>query len=259
MAIEQTLISVITPTYCSEKTIMQTIQSVCEQTYPYWEMIIVDDASTDQTQALLTEAAKADSRIHPVFLEENHGAAYARNTALDQAQGRYIAFLDSDDCWKPNKLEVQLRFMEIHRYAFTFTSYELMDAEGHLLDQIISAPARVTYKRMLKNTIVGCLTVMIDRAQTGPFHMPDLRARQDLATWLSLLKKGTVAYGLDEPLAEYRISGKSSLSGNKWRAAQKTWYVYRSVERLPFLASCWYFCNYAANACIKRFMNGSFS
>lgn len=255
MAIEHTLVSIITPTYCSEKTIEQTIESVRNQTYPHWEMIIVDDGSTDQTRRLLREAAAADKRIRPIFLEGNHGAAVARNTALDLAQGRYVAFLDSDDCWKPNKLDEQLRFMEMHQYEFTFTGYELMSASGNLLNKVISAPARVTYKRMLKNTIVGCLTVMIDREKTGSFHMPDLRARQDLATWLSLLKKGTVAYGLDETLAEYRISGKASLSGNKWKAAKKTWFVYRRVERLPLWLSCWYFCNYAANAVIKRFIS----
>lgn len=255
MAIEHTLISIITPTYCSERTIKKTIRSVREQTYPHWEMIIVDDASTDRTCQLLQEEAAADSRIRPVFLNENHGAAFARNTALEQAKGRFVAFLDSDDCWKPKKLEEQLQFMELHHYAFTFTGYELMDTNGHLLNKTISAPARVTYKRMLKNTIVGCLTVMIDRKQVGDFRMPDLRSRQDLATWLSLLKKGAVAYGLDKILAEYRISGKESLSGNKWKAAKKTWFVYRRVEHLPLLPSCWYFVNYAANAFIKRFIS----
>ncbi|BBN98010.1 teichuronic acid biosynthesis protein TuaG [Sporolactobacillus terrae] len=252
---DNTLISVITPTYCAEKTIQQTIQSVRAQTWPYWELILVDDASSDQTCAMLREAAKEDTRIRPIFLGENHGAAFARNTALDHAKGRYVAFLDSDDCWKPRKLENQLRFMEMHQYAFTFTGYELMDAEGHLLNKIVSAPKRVTYKRMLKNTIVGCLTVMIDRKQTGTFHMPDLRSRQDLATWLSLLKTGLVAYGMDEVLAEYRISGKTSLSGNKWKAAKKTWFVYRNVERLPLIPSCWYFVHYAAHALMKRMIS----
>jgi teichuronic acid biosynthesis glycosyltransferase TuaG len=255
MAIEQALVSIITPTFCSEKTIKKTIRSVREQTYPHWEMIIIDDASTDRTRELLREAAETDKRIKPFFLRENRGAAFARNKALELAQGRYIAFLDSDDCWKTKKIEEQLRFMEMHHYAFTFTGYELMDADGHLLNKLISAPSRVTYKRMLKNTIVGCLTVMIDRQQIGDFRMPDLRSRQDLATWLSLLKKGTVAYGLNETLAEYRISGKESLSGNKWKAAKKTWFVYRRVEHLPLLASCWYFVNYATNAFIKRFIS----
>ncbi|SFG56853.1 teichuronic acid biosynthesis protein TuaG [Sporolactobacillus nakayamae] len=255
MAIEQALVSIITPTFCSEKTIRKTIRSVREQTYPHWELIIIDDASTDRTRELLREAAEKDSRIKLLFLQENRGAAFARNRALELAQGRYIAFLDSDDCWKTKKIEEQLRFMEMHHYAFTFTGYELMDADGHLLNKLIAAPSRVTYKRMLKNTIVGCLTVMIDRQQIGDFRMPDLRSRQDLATWLSLLKKGTVAYGLNETLAEYRISGKESLSGNKWRAAKKTWFVYRRVEHLPLLASCWYFVNYATNAFIKRFIS----
>ncbi|MCL1631547.1 glycosyltransferase [Sporolactobacillus sp. CPB3-1] len=255
MAVDYALISIITPAYCSEKTIMDTIRSVREQTYPHWEMIIVDDASTDGTRSLLEKESARDSRIRPVFLEKNRGAAFARNAALERATGRYLAFLDSDDRWKPKKLENQLRFMEMHHYAFTFTGYELIDSEGNLLNKIISAPAHVTYKGMLKNTIVGCLTVMIDREQTGDFRMPDLRARQDLATWLSLLKKGTVAYGLDETLAEYRISGKESVSGNKWKAARKTWFVYRHIEHIPLIPSCWYFVNYAFHALIKRLIS----
>lgn len=246
-------VSIITPSYNSEKTVEATIRSVLGQTFRDWEMIIVDDCSTDQTLMKLAAAEFADERIHTVFLAENSGAAAARNAALDLARGRYIAFLDSDDCWKPEKLEKQLNFMKKNGYAFSFTGYEYISQDGEPLHKVIQAPAQITYEDMLKNTIVGCLTVMVDRERTGQFRMPDLRSRQDLATWLGLLKKGIVAYGLNETLSEYRISGKTSLSGNKWKAARKTWFVYRQVEKLPVLLSCWYFCHYAAHALIKRF------
>lgn len=245
-------VSVIMPAYNSEKTIDAAITSVRRQTMTEWELIIVDDLSADQTREKLMTWEFADERIHTVFLNRNSGAAAARNTALELARGRYLAFLDSDDCWKPDKLERQLQFMHDHSYAFTFTGYEYIDADGVPVQKQVHAPGTVSYQDMLKNTIVGCLTVMIDRTLTGPFRMPSLRARQDLATWLSLLKKGINAYGLDECLAEYRISGKGSVSGNKWKSATKTWYVYRHVEKLPVLRACWYFCNYATNAVLKR-------
>ncbi|RYM06506.1 glycosyltransferase family 2 protein [Sporolactobacillus sp. THM7-7] len=246
-------VSVITPAFNSAATLLETIESVRQQTFSEWEMIVVDDCSTDQTRDLLLKAKKQDARIRPIFLERNSGAAVARNTALDHAAGRYLAFLDSDDRWKPDKLEKQLRFMREHGYTFTFTGYEYISQDGTLLKKRVGAPRRVTYHDMLKNTIVGCLTVMIDRENTGHFHMPNLRTRQDLATWLSLLKKGTVAYGLNETLAEYRIGGRASISRNKWKAAGKTWFVYRKVENLNIWRAFWYFCHYAMHAVLKRF------
>ena len=245
------LISVITPSYNAVTTIGDTIASVIGQTYKNWEMVIVDDGSTDGTRELLTEALLLDSRIKVHVLEENSGAAIARNTALQHAAGRFVAFLDSDDRWKPDKLQKQLDFMQEHDYAFSFTAYEYMTQDGESLNRVVQAPECVTYKDMLKNTIVGCLTVMIDRAKTGPFQMPLLRSRQDLATWLSLLKQGITAYGLNENLADYRI-GVKSLSSNKLKVSRRTWYVYREIEQLNVWKAMWYFTHYAANAMKKR-------
>lgn len=245
-------VSVIMPAFNSEATIDAAIVSVREQSFSDWELIIIDDRSSDRTREKIASWEFVDERIHAVFLNCNGGAAAARNAGLDMAAGRYMAFLDSDDRWKPEKLENQLAFMKSHHYAFTFTGYEYILADGTANGKKVTAPKQVSYTDMLKNTIVGCLTVMIDRSLTGPFRMPPLRARQDLATWLSLLKKGICAYGLDQCLAEYRISGKGSVSGNKWKSAGKTWYVYRNVEKLSMLSACWYFCNYAANAVLKR-------
>lgn len=246
------LVSVITPAFNSEATIGDTIESVQSQTFDDWEMVIVDDCSSDGTRKIVEAAAVRDARIRPVFLEKNGGAAVARNTALRHASGRYVAFLDADDRWKPDKLARQLSFMRAHGYAFTFTGYEYIAEDGSAVGKFVHAPERITYRDMLKNTIVGCLTVMIDREQVGAFQMPNIRTRQDLATWLSLLKKGIVAYGLDVCLSEYRIGGQASISRNKWKAAKRTWYVYRKIEGLNVLDACWYFCHYAFNAVMKR-------
>lgn len=194
---------------------------------------------------------KADGRIRIFYQTVNEGAAVARNIALAHARGRYIAFLDSDDRWKKDKLEAQLAYMMDNKYAFTFTAYEWIDQKGEYLNKYIRAPKRVDYQTMLKNTIVGCLTVLIDRDQVGDFRMPNIRTRQDLATWLMILKRGFRAFGLNEILAEYRV-GNESISKNKWKAAKNNWHVYRQIEQLNFLQSSWYFSHYAYNAIRKR-------
>lgn len=252
MKADHPFVSIITPSYNSKLTIEATVDSVKKQTFQDWEMIIVDDCSIDETQEKLADIQATDERIHIKHLEKNGGAAVARNVALQSARGRYIAFLDSDDCWKPEKLAKQIDFMKTNRHAFTFTGYECISLEGNPLNKQVHAPQCVTYSEMLKNTIIGCLTVIIDREQVGDFQMPNLRIRQDLATWLAILKKGITAYGLDEILAEYRVGNPNSISSNKWKTAQQNWYVYRQIEKLNLLRASWCFCHYAANAVLKR-------
>ncbi|OIK10460.1 glycosyl transferase [Bacillus sp. MUM 116] len=251
MVQKQPTISIITPSYNASKVINKTIESVLMQTYQKWEMIIVDDCSTDDTPEILKRYAEEDDRIRVIFAKENGGAAIARNLALKHAQARYIAFLDSDDCWKLDKLERQLTFMQKNDYAFTFTGYEFISNDGVLLNKYVSAPEKITYEDMLKNTIVGCLTVMVDRKKIGQIQMPNIRTRQDLAMWLAILKKGFNAYGLNENLAEYRI-GNLSISKNKWKAAKMNWFVYRKIEKLNFLKAFWCFSHYAYHAVVKR-------
>ncbi|MCM3585251.1 glycosyltransferase family 2 protein [Mesobacillus maritimus] len=248
---QQPLVSIITPCFNAGPYIDRTIESVMSQTFQNWEMVIVDDCSTDDTRERVKSHAAKDGRIHLLELEENSGAAVARNHALDFATGRFVAFLDSDDCWKPEKLEKQLQFMQENGYAFTFTAYELMSHEGKRLNKIVAAPAKIQYHDLLKNTIIGCLTVMVDRQQTGSFQMPNIRTRQDLATWLLLLKKGFTAYGLNEELAEYR-TGNPSISKNKWKALKMNWFVYRKVEKLNLVKAFWCFSHYAVHAVAKR-------
>lgn len=244
-------VSIIMPSYNCKEYISYSIESVREQTYTDWELLIVDDHSTDGTVDLLKEWEKGDGRIRIFYQTVNEGAAVARNIALAHARGRYIAFLDSDDRWKKDKLEAQLAYMMDNKYAFTFTAYEWIDQKGEYLNKYIRAPKRVDYQTMLKNTIVGCLTVLIDRDQVGDFRMPNIRTRQDLATWLMILKRGFRAFGLNEILAEYRV-GNESISKNKWKAAKNNWHVYRQIEQLNFLQSSWYFSHYAYNAIRKR-------
>ncbi|MFB5197484.1 glycosyltransferase family 2 protein [Neobacillus sp. KR4-4] len=251
MSPQQPLISIITPSYNASLFIEQTITSVRKQTYQNWEMIIVDDCSTDNTPEILEQIEKEDERIKVIYLNQNGGAAVARNIALQNAKGRYVAFLDSDDCWKPEKLQKQYSFMQTNYYAFTFTGYELITNDGVLLNKQIPAPEQITYNDMLKNTIIGCLTVMIDRKTVGHFQMPNIRTRQDLATWLAILKKGFNAYGLNENLAEYR-TGNPSISRNKWKAAKMNWFVYRKVEKLNVIKAFWCFSHYAFHALLKR-------
>lgn len=243
------LVSIVTPSYNSEALIGETIQSILNQTYTNWELIIVDDCSSDQTVDIIKEYT--DERIQLHILEQNSGAAVARNHAIKKATGKYLAFLDSDDLWTEDKLEKQVRFMQTNDWAFSFTGYELMNEEGILMNKYVPVPYVMNYHTLMKNTIIGCLTVMLDREKIGDQYMPNIRAGQDTAFWLQLLKQGFTAYGINEPLAHYRI-GSHSISSNKWKAAKRTWRIYREIEQLSVIRSTWYFINYSWNAVKKR-------
>ncbi|MFD1609364.1 glycosyltransferase family 2 protein [Oceanobacillus luteolus] len=240
---QQPLISVITPAYNSERFIGETIESVLNQTYTDWEMIIVDDCSSDNTREIVERYKQQDPRIQLHVLDENSGSAVARNTAMKHAQGRYIAFLDSDDRWLPEKLEKQLEFMQKKDIAFSFTTYVRMQEDGTRTNAISNTPEYVDYDDLMKRCVIGCLTVMIDREKTGHMEMVNIRTRQDYAYWLALTRKGFLAYGLPEILAEYRLVG-NSISSNKWKAAKRNWYVFRQVEEQSLPKSIWYFAHY---------------
>lgn len=245
------LVSVITPVYNSEKFIESTINSVIGQTYTELEMILVDDCSTDLSREIIMEIAKKDPRVKYIKLEKNSGAAVARNTGIEHANGRYISFIDSDDVWKVNKLEKQLNFMMKNNYAFTYTGYETITEDGALKKDIISVPIKISYKGLLKNTAIACSTVIVDRKKTGDFRMPLVRKGQDTATWLMLLREIPYAYGLDEVLSSYRkVAG--SISSNKIQALKRTWNTYYKLEKLPFLVASYYFTCYVFNALRKR-------
>lgn len=244
-------VSIVTPVYNSQKLINKTIESVLTQTYKDFEMILVDDCSTDKSKEIIKRYSETDDRIKYHKLDKNSGAAVARNKGIELATGRYICFLDSDDLWTNTKLEEQLNFMKEKDIEFSFTSYSLIDEEGNNLNKIVNIPKEIDYEGLLKNTIIGCLTVMIDREKIGDFRMPLVRAGQDTATWLSILKKGYIAYGLQKPLAKYRIV-KGSISHGKIKALKRTWNTYRNLEKLSLPKSIYVFIFYVFNAIKKR-------
>ena len=245
------LVSIITPSFNSSKYIKETVDSVLRQTYENWELIIVDDGSKDSSVNIIQDLTNTDTRIKGFYFDKNIGAAEARNVAIQQAKGKYIAFLDSNDLWELEKLEKQISFMQTEDIAFSFSTYQPMSEDGSKLYSIIHAPKIVTYSAYLKNTIIGCLTVVIDREKAGDFEMPNIRSSHDMALWLLIMKRGFDAYGLDENLARYRIVSASNTS-SKWRAAKDVWKIYREVEKLSFFYSSWCFLNYAFNAIVKR-------
>ena len=244
------LVSIITPCYNSEKFLDECISSVLNQTYQNWEMLIVDDNSSDNSSILINSYSKKDERIKPHYLNDNIGPAMARNKAISKAKGKYLAFLDSDDVWLPKKLEVQTNFMKKNNCAFVFSSYSVI-SDDDKLKYTISVPETITYKKYLKNTIIGCLTVMLDKEKFKKIEMPNLRSSHDMALWLNLLKQEKYAYGIQQKLAIYR-DHKSSNTSNKFKAAYDVWNVYRKHEKLNLFYSIYNFVIYAINAFIKR-------
>lgn len=233
-----TLVSIITPVFNSQKYISDTIESVVSQTHTNWEHILVDDCSSDASESIIKSYQAKDPRIKYHRLENNSGAGIARNKAIALAKGRYIAFLDSDDLWHPEKLEKQLSFMEKNGYHFTFTDYDVIDEKGQKLSKIVKAKSFLTYKKALYKNPIGCLTVIYDAGFFEKQFMPSIRKRQDYALWLKLLKK-TNGYGLDECLASYR-TGNDSISANKLDLLKYEWKIYREVEGLSWFKSSFY-------------------
>lgn len=235
-------VSIITPSFKSERFINQTIESVLAQTYQNWEMIIVDDVSPDNSNEIIEEYCKKDSRIKLIKLEKNSGPAIARNRAIEEAKGRYIAFLDADDIWYENKLEKQIKFMNERSLALTYSSYDLMDEEENGLGSFMTKD-KITYNDLLKTNSIGCLTAIYDTEKIGKVFMPNIIKRQDYGIWLKILKKVDYVEGIIEPLAKYRIM-KNSVSSNKLVAAKYVWKLFREVENLGIFKSFYYFCFY---------------
>lgn len=237
------LVSIIMPAYNAGKHISESIESVLEQSYNEWELIITDDCSTDNTAEIIRSFMAKDERIHYLRNETNSGPAVSRNHSIGHASGRFIAFLDSDDRWTANKLKKQIAFMLASNYAFTYTDYWITDSKGKI-KKTRAIPKAVDYNTLLKTNYIGCLTAIYDTLTLGKQFMPLIRKRQDYGLWLKLLKQTQYAYGLDKPLAYYRVH-EDSLSANKLDAAKHTWKLYRDVEQLSLLKSAYYFLNYS--------------
>jgi len=247
------MVSVVTASWNSEKYIAETIRSVQAQTYQNWEMIIVDDYSTDRTYEIVKAISKQDSRVQIIRQERNSGVGAARTCSMQNSTGRFVAYLDADDIWKPEKLEKQVLFMKEKSYGFSCTSYEVINDKGERLNKYIHMLPRVDYIGFLTNNLLQTVGIMVDTKKVDKKHlvMPDIRRRQDAATWLQILKAGFDCYGLDEILAEYRRT-KNSLSGNKIKAVRGMWGLYRNIEHLSLPFSLYCFMRYAVLAVWKR-------
>ncbi len=249
------LVTIITPNYNTADFIGETIESVLAQTFDDWEMIIVDDASTDNSREIIQAYADKDKRIKPVFLKENGGQGKARNIATDLASGQYIAFLDSDDIWHPEKLERHLNFIKKEKAVFSHTSYGFIDEEGkNILKDFHVSAHPVTYKDLLKRTEISCLTAMYDVQKIGKFYMPNLRRKQDYGLWLAILKKGYVSHPLDEVLAWYR-QRRISTTSNKKKLIIEHFRFLRNVEKLSVFQSVFYTFYWGWNGLKKYYLS----
>lgn len=223
------------PAYNSEKFIGAALESVINQSYKSWEMIIVDDCSTDDTANIVHEYVKRDNRIKYFKLENNWGAAVARNKAIELATGAYMAFLDSDDIWFSEKLSKQIRFMKKNNYAFTCTSYTKIDVLGKFLNKTIVAQSKRDYDGVLKKC-PGNSTVIYNVEKLGKFKIPDIKKRNDYVLWLQVIKKEKYLYGIEEELGSHRIR-TGGISSNKQSLIRYHWKVYREIENLSLLKS----------------------
>ena len=244
------LVSIITPTYNSKEFIREAIQSVQSQTYEYWEMLIVDDASSDDTCKIVSNFVENDERITLIKQSQNGGAAVARNVAINKAKGRYIAFLDSDDIWMEEKLERQLALFKKTNSPLIYSMYEKIDQFGCKTGRIVTVPARIDYAGLLNATVIATVTAIYDTDRVGRVLMPDIRRRQDYALWLRILRKGGEAHAVMEPLAYLRKRPRS-ISSNKISGIKSIWAVYREIEKLSVSESLFHFCNYAFRAFLK--------
>lgn len=242
------LVSIITPSYNSETYIDETILSILAQTYQDWEMLIVDDSSTDKSLEILKSYALQDTRIKLLINEENLGAAESRNKAVEASLGDYIAFLDSDDIWLPLKLEKQIGLMENENVLMSYSSYDTMDEKSKVVSTFI-VDEKVTYNDLLKTSIIGTLTTIYNAKELGKIYFKDV-GHEDYIMKLQILKKIKFAQGIQEPLARYRIVGKS-LSSNKLKAASWQWYIYRKIEKLSLIKSIYSFLHYTYHGIFK--------
>ncbi|MCI9846126.1 glycosyltransferase family 2 protein [Flavobacterium pectinovorum] len=230
------LVSIITPTYNAEKYIRETLHSVLNQSYQNWEMILADDASTDNTVVIIEEFAQNDNRIKLFKLPENRGNGFARNAALEKATGKYIAYLDADDVWFPEKLEKQIQFLKINNLPFTFSFYDSVDEDGNDLNRRVESPDPLTYKQLFFCNYVGNLTAIYNADYFGKIILETSQKRQDWRIWLTILKQIKTARPVPESLAFYRIR-KDSVSSSKFKLIKHNFGVYSEFHGYNFVFS----------------------
>lgn len=247
------LISIIVPVYNAGAYIRETISMVAAQTYGNWELLLVDDGSEDDSREKIRESMESgDARIRLIEKQQNEGAARARNTGIEASKGRYVAFLDADDLWMPDKLEKELAFMKEKQAAFVFTAYEFGDEDAKRTGKVVNVPPSLTYFKALSRTVIFTTTVMLDTERIGRdlIRMPEVKS-EDTATWWKILKNGFTAYGLNEVLAVYRRPARS-LSSNKLEAIRRIWNLYRKQEKLSLWYSVYNLFFWAVRATMRR-------
>lgn len=234
------MVSIITPMFNSEVFISETIHSILKQTYINWELILIDDNSSDNTVQLVDSFINKNSNIKLIKNTINQGAAISRNKGIELAQGDFIAFLDADDIWKSNKLEKQLAFMKKQNCDVCFSSYDLINEEGKRLNKCVKALPLLSYDKLLKSNYVGNLTGMYNTKVLGKIMVPNLRKRQDWLLWLSAIKKsGKPAMGIEESLAYYRVR-ENSMSSNKLGLLKYNYWVYKKGLGFSTIKSTFY-------------------
>lgn len=247
---KEKLVSIIMPSYNSAKFISESILSIQQQTYNNWELIITDDCSSDNTIDIIKIFQKEDLRIKLLVLNSNSGAGVARNNSIKFAKGRYIAFCDSDDKWKNEKLTSQLQFMEKHNLSLTYSSYDSVDSNGNF-ERKINVPKTITYSKILKNNYLGCLTVIYDVKLIGKRYMPEIRNRQDWALWINILSDIEVTKGIQDSLAIYNNRPKS-ISSNKLKMLNYTWRIYKYELGFNYITSMSYMMIYLFFFALKK-------
>lgn len=271
-------VSVIMPTFNAQAYVGEAIASVLAQTLGAWELLVIDDGSTDSTVSVVDELRGKDARIKLLRTKSNSGPAEARNVGIAAARGQYIAFLDSDDVWFPQKLAHQLSVMSESGAAFCCAAYRIL-RDNQITAQTVHVPPVITYSRMLRGSVIGCLTVVYDTRILGKCRFDDGRSwidgsiyrrwinkvgHEDYALWLHLLRTNEQRgvnnqyrfVGIDEPLAAYRVHD-SSFSSSKKRAALYQWIIYRRSEKLGLLRSLYYFLQYAMSGVTKNLLRRS--
>ena len=247
------IVSVITPVYNVERFIDKTLNSILKQSYKNIEIVLIDDCSTDNSAKIIKKFTDKYPNIIYHKLDKNQGAAVARNTALSLAKGRYVAFLDSDDMWCESKVENQLSFMKQNDAAITCTAMDCIDEDDKPLNSVRKVRKRINHKFLLRNTMIATSTVIVDRNKTGDFQMPLRRGGQDYATWLMLMRNGTICYGLNEVLSHYRLT-KKSLSYNKWKSIKQVWQIQTQDENICIVMAALNVCCFIITSFIKHYI-----
>ncbi|MBQ9312275.1 MAG: glycosyltransferase family 2 protein [Bacteroidales bacterium] len=246
----QDLISVITPCYNAEKYIFDTITLVMQQSYTHWELLVIDDCSTDSSAEIIKDLAKQDDRIKYYKTSSPSGSpSLPRNIGIENAQGKYIAFLDADDNWKKDKLEKQYKYIKEYNVDFVYSNYEKIDSKGNKNDRIVKVRKTTSYKDMLKINSIPCLTSMLSRELIGDKRFKPI-LNEDFEFWLQILKQGVTAYNINEVTAYYR-EAENSRSSNKTKVIKSRWNILRENEKIGFLPALYYIGYYAVKATLK--------